>query len=303
MGNRMTSATGGRMVSHVAPGVVVAVLLCLAARAPAGVDGDAGRVELPAEGELKKLTATAMLAFSDGVRAKDFVAFHAAASTPFREQVSAERMREAFNEFIEKGVDLSRVKGAEPIFDRRPALVQDGKVLELVGHYETPPVNPHFSLKFYHEDGQWKLLGINVDLRAVADPNAERPKRPAEAELRKLVKQTLLDFNDAVKSRDFSGFHARCSAPLRQQIPPDKLRQAFQAFIDRKVDISAIRDLDPSFDVEPTVDGDGVLAMSGQYPTRPIRTAFQVKYFLENGEWKLLGVSVDTTEPEGPLPE
>jgi Ca2+-binding EF-hand superfamily protein len=263
----------------------------------------ADRPSVPPEAELKKMATAAVLDFNEGIRTKDFTKFHATASTPFRQQVPPDKMRKAFNEFIEKKVDLSRVKGVEPTFDREPALVQEGRVLELVGHYETPPVNPHFSLKFYREAGEWKLLGINVDLRAAADPKAERPSPPAEAEAKKLVRQTLLDFNDAVQLKDFSAFHARASSPLRQQITPEKLREAFQSFIDRKVNIAAVKDLEPKLAGPPKVDGEGVLTVKGEYPTRPTRTAFQLKYFLEKGEWRVLGVSVDTTETEQKEPE
>jgi Ca2+-binding EF-hand superfamily protein len=253
---------------------------------------------IPPEAELKKMATAAILAFNEGIQSKDFTKFHAAASTPFKEQVPPEKMRQAFNEFIEKKVDLSRVKNVEPTFDREPALVQEGRVLEVGGHYETPPVNPHFSLKFFREGGEWKLLGINVNLRAAGDANAPKAKPPADAELRKLVRQTLMDFNDAVQSKDFSTFHAKASTPLRQQITPEKLREAFQAFIDRKVNIAPVKDVEAKFAGQPKVDGDGVMTVKGEYPTRPNRTAFQLKYFQEKGEWRVLGVNVDTTEPE-----
>jgi hypothetical protein len=243
------------------------------------------------------MATAALLSFNEGIQAKDFTKFHAAASTPFKEQVPPDKMRRAFNEFIEKKVDLSRVKNAEPTFDPEPKLVQEGRVLELAGYYETPPVNPHFSLKFFHEGGEWKLLGINVNLRA-ADANAEKPKPPGDAELRKLVRQTLLDFNEAVQAKDFAAFHAKASTPLRQQVTPDKLREAFRAFIDRKVNISSVKDVEAKFAGQPTVDGDGVMTVKGEYPTRPTRTAFQLKYYQEKGEWRVLGLNVDTTEPE-----
>ena len=277
-------------------GIVAAALLSVLATTASAPAAD--RPPVPREADLKKMATAAILDFNAGIQAKDFTKFHAAASTPFRQQVPPDKMLKAFNEFIEKKVDLSRVKGVEPTFDRPPALVQEGRVLELVGYYETPPVNPHFTLKYFREGGEWKLLGINVDLRPAADPNAERPKPPADADLRKLVRQTLVDFNDAVQAKDFSGFHAKASTPLRQQITPEKLREAFQSFIDRRVNIAAVKDLEPKFAGPPKVDGDGVLTVKGEYPTRPTRTAFRLKYFQEKGEWRVLGVSVDTTETE-----
>ena len=275
---------------------IMLVMLLAAATRPAGAAPD--RPSVPPEAELKKMTTAALLAFNEGVQTKDFTKFHAAASTPFKEQVPPDKMRQAFNEFIEKKVDLSRVKNVEPVFDREPALAQEGRVLELGGHYETPPVNPHFSLKFFHEGGEWKLLGINVNLRAAPDANAERPKPPAEAELKRLVLQTLLDFNEAVQAKDFATFHAKASTPLRQQITPDKLKEAFRAFIDRKVNIAAVKEVEPKFAGQPKVDADGVMTVKGEYPTRPVRTAFQLKYFQEKGEWRVLGLNVDTTAPE-----
>ena len=242
------------------------------------------------------MATNTLLAFNDAVQARDFGKFHAIVSQPFREQVPAEKMRQAFGPFIDNKVDLSRIRGAEVVLNR-PALLEEGKVLLVEGHYATPPVNPHFSLKYFREDGAWRLLGINVNLKS-ADAGGPRPALPPAEEVRALVKRTLLEFNDAVRSRDFAAMHAGASTPLRQQVTPEKLRGIFQAFIDERIDISGIKSLEPKLAGEPTIDADGVLTVEGEYATKPVRTAFRTRHFFEQNGWRLLGVSVDTTPPE-----
>lgn len=132
-------------------------------------------------------------------------------------------------------------------------------------------------------------LTVSVDGKLQREISFVVPPMP---EIKRLVTQSLLDWNRAVQKGDFTGFHAGLAFPFREQFSPEKLRDSFRAFADNKIDISSIRDAEPILSPPPSVDADGVLKVSGYYPTSPSKVSFDVKYMLEGGAWRLLGLDV-----------
>jgi hypothetical protein len=135
---------------------------------------------------------------------------------------------------------------------------------------------------------------------------AEAQSVPPEKELKTLVRDSLLAFNDAVQEKSFAGFYKHeLSAVLRDQTSLEKFTAAFKSFFDGGYDISNIAKSEPVFDDPPAVDSDGVLAVKGSYPTRPNKVAFKLKYVQDKSSWKLLGINVRVTpleENTGPVP-
>lgn len=146
-----------------------------------------------------------------------------------------------------------------------------------------------------NEGGQWKVLGFNGP---VGGGQAAKPGRqiPPNDELQKLATQTLLDFNQAIKDKDFTAFHRKGSAPFREQLSPAKLQMNFQKFIDLEVDLGGIKNVEPIFDQPPEIDKDGILGLAGYYPTKPLRVRFNLDYTYEHPAWKLIGIQVKTGE-------
>lgn len=119
------------------------------------------------------------------------------------------------------------------------------------------------------------------------------PKVPADKELKALVFDSLLAFNQAVQKKDFTQFHKeRLSSQFREQFPLEKFAAAFQVFIDKGYDISNIAKSEPVFDAPPAIDSDGLLVVKGQYPTRPNKVTFKLTYIQESSAWKLMGINV-----------
>ena len=150
-----------------------------------------------------------------------------------------------------------------------------------------------------------KLLLISLLLIPLA-LRADAQKLPPEKELKTLVRDSLLAFNEAVQEKSFAGFYKHeLSAMFRDQTTPEKFTTAFQSFFDKGYDISAIAKSEPVFDDPPAVDSDGVLALKGSYPTRPNKVSFKLKYVQEKSAWKLLGINVKVVpleENAGPVP-
>lgn len=127
--------------------------------------------------------------------------------------------------------------------------------------------------------------------------DASKGEMPADDELQYLAKTSLLDFNDAIQKADFSGFHSNLSKTWQKQITAERFKQEFQAFIDKRVDISAISSEEASFSPAPSIDKVGnmkMLVMKGSYDISPSPTTFELKYIPEGKEWKLFGIDVRT---------
>lgn len=128
--------------------------------------------------------------------------------------------------------------------------------------------------------------------------DASKGEIPSEDELQEMSQKTLLDFNDAIEQEDFTDFFQTISKLWQRQSSPAKLKDTFQMFIDKKVNIGAIQTMEAEFTSKPRVDdskGFKELIVEGRYPTSPYPTKFQLKYTPQSKDWKLTGISVDTT--------
>lgn len=116
---------------------------------------------------------------------------------------------------------------------------------------------------------------------------------PAAAELESLATESLLALNSSILARDFSTFYAGISELWRGQTTAQDLAAAFSQFMEREIDFSAIAEVRPVFEPAPSIDGDGVLHLSGHYPTTPVRVRFDLRFVYESAAWKLLGIEVN----------
>lgn len=128
-----------------------------------------------------------------------------------------------------------------------------------------------------------------------------KPEIPGNDKLQTLVKTTFLDFGDAVQSGDFSDFHKKTAKVWRDDSSPEKLAEAFKTFVDEKEDYNfkkAVTPMDATFSPAPALEkvaGLDALVVKGHYPTKPQRANFELKYTMEDGTWKLIGINIRTT--------
>ena len=138
------------------------------------------------------------------------------------------------------------------------------------------------------------LVSLGLIIAAVAF--AATPKVPSETELKSMTLDTLLAFNKGVKAKDFSGFYKEIAKLWQEQTSAEKLQALFQDFIDKGLDISPIKKLEPVFNKPAEINSDGVLVINGYYPTTPKRVVFRLQYLQEEGDWKLVGIKLDTAD-------
>ena len=154
------------------------------------------------------------------------------------------------------------------------------------------------SLKLVQEDGKWVVLSMGgAEAGAAAAVKApQAPTIPPEEEVRKLVKESLLDFNQGVQAGEFAAFREKTAQPFQKQFAVEQLREVFKDFIDQKINVATIANLQPVFEEGPTLNEDGRLVVSGYYPTKPNRVIFKLQYAYEDPSWKIISINVQVKE-------
>jgi hypothetical protein len=146
------------------------------------------------------------------------------------------------------------------------------------------------TVRLVRENGRWAVVGVRFGGVELISDKATA-KVPPAAELQRMAADALTRFNDAVRAKDFTAFHGTVAEDWKKETTPDQIQAAFQAFIDRDIDIGSIRTVQPRFNPPASVNDNGVLVLAGHYPT-PDPVRFQLKYVRDGGDWKLLGISV-----------
>lgn len=148
------------------------------------------------------------------------------------------------------------------------------------------------SIRLVQERGQWMVVGVRyggVDLLTFKSS----PPVPLSAELEQMVATTLLGFNQAVGAKDFTAFYGTLADVWKKETTPLRLRQIFQEFIDKNIDIAFIKDVKPSVAPPATVNDRGVLVIAGHFATQPSQVRFELEYAREGDAWKLSSIAVN----------
>ena len=135
-----------------------------------------------------------------------------------------------------------------------------------------------------------------ADIMFAASPAfAQKPPDAFTQEV--LIKASLLTFNDANVTGNYTVFHAKLSKPFREQFPPERLERTFREFNKKHLDFDIIAAMKPSYDPPPRVNEDGKLLVKGSFPTEPLWVYFDLDFIPSDGEWKLIRINVKVGDP------
>jgi hypothetical protein len=71
-----------------------------------------------------------------------------------------------------------------------------------------------------------------------------------------------------------------------------RLGDIFAALRRDKVDLSGVAALDPQLTLLPQIESNGLMHMTGFFPSVPAQVKFDLAYAPVDGQWKLFGISV-----------
>ena len=151
---------------------------------------------------------------------------------------------------------------------------------------------------------------MSTPQQEAAAPNVQEAKVAAEQKpiedtvppvttLRAMATESLQDFNEAVRTQDFTAFHAKTASQLQQESTPEDFKNAFQQAIDEKWKLDGVKSVRPVFDPAPAIDKKGWLRLEGRYHTTPMEVTFTLAYLYERpGGWKLCQIKVRMEDPK-----
>jgi hypothetical protein len=124
--------------------------------------------KMPTDKELNTLALDSLLLFNAAIQTKSFENFYGKIAKLWQKEATPEQLLEIFQSFIDKEINIASIAKLAPTFEGTPTVNEDG-LLVIKGSYPTQPSKVVFQLKYVYEDENWKLVGINVQVKPTAD--------------------------------------------------------------------------------------------------------------------------------------
>lgn len=148
------------------------------------------------------------------------------------------------------------------------------------------------TLSFVKGENGWKIYSIQKPASGIQKETSSL-QLPTEQEQVKLVTDAVLAFSESVNEKNMSTFHSHVSNLWQQQFTVEQFDETFGAFYAANLNLTILKNFTPTFNNKPSINKEGVMIISGYYPTKPDQFHFEQKYIYEGIGWKLLGFSVN----------
>ena len=157
-------------------------------------------------------------------------------------------------------------------------------------------------ISFVKEEGQWKILGFRKTQAGIQDASSQtgqspiassQASLPPEQEQLSLVKEAMRAFGQSINEKSMTTFHEHISNLWKTQYDVAKLEQAYKSVYSIEGDLVKISKLSPVFSKAAILDEQGVMHITGFFPTKPSQVNFQQRFIREGTKWKLLGFNIN----------
>lgn len=118
---------------------------------------------------------------------------------------------------------------------------------------------------------------------------------PSDDDQDVLIRSTLMTFNDANMTNNYSVLYAKASKEFQTQITLEKMQTAFEAFRKSELFFEDVVTADYDSYEKAMIDGEGALVLAGVFKTDDMQVKYRIRYVQNNKVWKLLGINVDAT--------
>jgi len=142
--------------------IVTRLAVAVLALALFGAPSSAQNVPSPMIQEI--IIKASLLTFNDAILTGNYDVMNAKLAKPFREQFPPARLAEVFKTFHDQHANIDLIAAKAPISVQEPKVDDAGK-LTLKGYFDTTPNRLNYDLGYIMEDGEWKLVGINIDMK------------------------------------------------------------------------------------------------------------------------------------------
>lgn len=133
----------------------------------------------------------------------------------------------------------------------------------------------------------WTLLSL-APLHAAAEI-------PGDDDQDVLIRTTLMTFNDANMTGDYSVLYGKASKEFQSQLSVEKLQAAFEPFRKNELFFEDVVTAEYASFEKAALDNEGALVLAGVFKTDDMEVKYRLRYVQNNHIWKLLGLNVDAT--------
>jgi hypothetical protein len=109
-----------------------------------------------------------------------------------------------------------------------------------------------------------------------------------------LIRATLMTFNDANLSGNYSVFMAKASKEFQAQFTAEKMTSAFESFNKNKVDLGDVVTADYDSYEKAKLDGNA-LVLVGVFKTDDLEVKYNLRFLQNDDAWKVSSINVDAT--------
>jgi hypothetical protein len=124
-----------------------------------------------------------------------------------------------------------------------------------------------------------------------AQPPEPKPAQIDRNGVLMLVRSVLLALDQANKTGNYTVLRD-LGAPGFQTNTAARLAEIFAKLRNDNVDLSGVAVIDPQLSLLPQIEANGLMHMSGFFPSVPTQVNFDLFFAPVAGQWKLFGVSV-----------
>jgi hypothetical protein len=131
-------------------------------------------------------------------------------------------------------------------------------------------------------------------------PPAPGPVVPSDPKLWMLITSTLIALNQANATGNYTVLRDMGAPGFQTANSSAQLAEAFANLRHRDLDLSPLLLFQPKLLRKPEIDAKGMLRITGFFPTQPEQVDFDLLFQLVAGQWRLFGISVDTSQARPP---
>lgn len=262
-------------------------------------------IPMPDVDTLVILIRSTVLALNQANLTGDYSVLLGLASPRFQAANTADVLAKAFTNLRERGVDLSTVAVVNPVLDGEPVLgdVDGRRMMRLTGAFPGQTEAIAFDMIFEQVDGRWLLFGLGVN--PTGRPTALPPPGPAVVDgkpvvpppyvMMAMIRDAVVALNQANRTGNYNVL-SKLSAPgFREANSVARLGELFAALRDRGLDLAPVTVIDPGLYRPAAIMENGMLRLTGYFPSQPERVNFDLAFQHVDGRWKLFGLGVNTS--------
>jgi pyruvate/2-oxoglutarate dehydrogenase complex dihydrolipoamide acyltransferase (E2) component len=137
-----------------------------------------------------------------------------------------------------------------------------------------------------------------------AAPSAPKPAQIDRNGVLMLVRSSLLALDHANKTGNYTVLRDIGAPGFQGANTAARLAEIFAKLRNDKVDLSGVAVIDPQLSLLPQIEANGMMRMSGFFPSVPSQVNFDLLFAPVDSQWRLFGISVNIGQsgPVAPSP-